>query len=114
MSDVLVIALIVFAIVWIGIIIYNIRKDKISIRHSLVWFLMALVVLFIGILPGLMEYITELMGFETISNFVIGIILSLLMIITLALTKIVTKQKEQIKILTQEISIIKEEIKHEK
>ena len=42
---------------------------------------------------------------------VIGIILSLLMLITLELTHIVTKQKQQIKTLTQEIAILKKEKK---
>ena len=54
-----------------------------------------------------MEWIADGFGFETISNFVIGISITLLMIITLALTKIVTTQKNQIKILTQEVSMLK-------
>ena len=58
-----------------------------------------------------MEFIAESFGFTTISNLVVGIILSLLMFITLVLTHIVTKQKNQIKILTQEVALIKEKLK---
>lgn len=114
MSKMLIISLIVFSILWFIIILRCIRKETISIRYSLVWFFMALTLLFVGVLPGVMEWIADGFGFVTISNFVIGIILSLLMVITLALTKIVTTQKNQIKILTQEVSIIKKEVKHEK
>ena len=110
MSRGLVILLIVFALVWFLIILINIRKTKISIRYSLVWFLMSFVILLVGVFPNGMAKITEFLGFKTVSNFVIGIILTLLLIITLVLTKIVTKQKNQIKLLTQEISLLKEDV----
>lgn len=114
MSKALIISLIIFSLIWFIIILRCIRKETISIRYSLVWFLMALTILFVGVFPKLMELISELFGFTTISNLVIGIILTLLMLITLVLTQIVTKQKYQIKLLTQEISILKKEIKNEK
>ena len=107
MSKSLIIALIVFSIIWIFIILRSIRKGKLSIKYSLIWLLMALTILFVGIFPSFMEFVSELFGFITISNFVIGIIISLLMFITLVLTHIVTEQKNQIKTLTQEIGILK-------
>jgi hypothetical protein len=50
------------------------------------------------------------MGFSTISNLVIGIILVILLFITIALTVIVSGQKEKIRILIQEVSILKEKV----
>lgn len=114
MSRELIIALIAFAVIWIIIILRCVRKEKISVRYSLVWFLMAITILFVGVFPGLMDLISDLFGFMTISNLVIGIILTLLMFITLELTQIVTKQKNQIKILTQEVSMLKKEVEDEK
>ncbi len=114
MSNELIIALIIFSVIWILIILRCVRKETISIRYSLIWFLMALTILFVGVFPKFMEFISEIFGFTTISNLVIGIILTLLMFITLILTQIVTKQRNQIKILTQEISMIKKDVKNEK
>lgn len=114
MSRELIIALIVFSIVWIIVILKCIRKQTISIRYSLVWFLMALSLLIVGVFPKLMELISETFGFLTISNFIVGIMITLLMIVTLALTKIVTTQKNQIKVLTQEISMLKKEVNNGK
>ncbi len=111
MSKTLIIALIIFSIIWLIILLRDVRKGNISIKYSLIWFLMALIILCVGIFPSFMEFIAESFGFTTISNLVIGIILSLLMLITLELTHIVTKQKQQIKTLTQEIAILKKEKK---
>lgn len=114
MSKELIIALIAFSIIWLFIILRCVRKEKISVRYSLVWFLMAITILFVGVFPGLMDFISDVFGFATISNLVIGIILTLLMFITLILTQIVTEQKNQIKILTQEVSMLKKDVKNEK
>ena len=114
MSKTLIIALIIFSILWFIIILRDVRKGKISIRYSLIWLLMAIIILLVGIFPSFMELVAESFGFTTISNLVIGIILSLLMLITLVLTHIVTKQKNQIRVLTQEVALIKEKTKNKK
>lgn len=114
MSNILIVFLIVFSTVWFVIILRSLKKGKISVKYSLIWFLMALVIFLVGVFPKFMELISKLFGFTTISNLVIGIILTLLMFITLILTMIVTNQKTQIKNLTQEISMLKKVIKDEK
>ncbi len=114
MSKTLIIALIIFSIIWLIIILRDVKKGSISIKYSLIWLLMALILLLVGVFPSFMEYVAELFGFITISNLVIGIILSLLMLITLVLTHIVTKQKNQIRVLTQEVALIKEKVNKKK
>ena len=114
MSKALIISLILFSILWFYIILRSVRKGKISVRYSLIWFFMAIVILFVGVFPNFMELIAKIFGFTTISNLVIGIILTLLMFITLVLTMILTNQKTQIKNLTQEISMLKKDVKNEK
>ena len=66
-----------------------------------------LVIFFVGAFPDFCGSITSQIGFEATSNFVIGIILTLLLIVTLILTMIVSAQKRKIKLLRQEVSIIK-------
>lgn len=107
MSIRLTISLIIFAIIWLLIIIYGIRNKKITIRYSLCWFFAALIILFVGCFPSIINSINSLFGFEAVSNLVVGMLITLLMLITFILTIIVTKQKNQIKILIQEVSILK-------
>lgn len=107
MSDNLRILLLIFSILWFLFIFIFLRKDKIPVKYSLFWFASSTVILFISLFPDLLTYVTKLLGFQTISNMVIGVILTLLLLITFILTMIVSNQKKQITQLIQEISIIK-------
>ncbi|MBO6195676.1 MAG: DUF2304 domain-containing protein [Bacilli bacterium] len=109
MSKSLVISLVVFSIIWIIIILRLVRNGKLSIKYSMIWLFMSLIIFVVGIFPKLMELISDFFGFLTISNLVIGIILTLLLFITLVLTMIVTNQKSQINNLIQEVSMLKKD-----
>lgn len=107
MSIKLRIALLIFSIIWFFIILYAIRKNKLPIKYSLIWFIAIFVLLLISIVPFILEYFAHLFGFITMSNLVIGIMITLLLGITLILTMIIFHQKKQITMLIQEVSIIK-------
>jgi hypothetical protein len=57
-----------------------------------------------------MEAITKLLGFKMFSNLIFSILIGVLMLICLALTIIVSGQREKIRLLIQEVSIIKKKI----
>lgn len=111
MDNHLSIALVIFAITWFVVLISAIRLRRISIRYSMVWFFAALMLFVVGLFPGIFGLINRLFNFALISNLIIGALITLLMIITFALTLFVTKQKKQIDNLIQEISILKSERK---
>ena len=106
MSIRLIVSLILFALIWLVLILYYVRHKKISVKYSLFWFFSALLILIVGLFPWIITFVNEVFGFETISNLVIGMLITILMLITFILTVIVTKQKEQIKTLIQEVSIL--------
>ena len=109
MSLKLRIVLLIFSIIWLLGILLLVKQKRINIKNSLIWFAAGLVILLIAIIPFFLESIAKLFGFLTIANLVIGIFITLLSIITLSLTIIVTKQKEQIRNLVQEVSLLKSE-----
>ena len=102
----LYIILIIFSVVWILEILHLVRNSKISIKYSLVWLIMATLLLLVGLFPNFIGKIAGIFGFLP-THFVIGIIFTLLLVLTLALTMIVTNQKTQINNLVQEVSILK-------
>ena len=61
----------------------------------------------IALIPFILESIADLFGFLTMASLVIGIFITILLVITLRLTIIVSEQKEQIKTLIQEVSLLK-------
>ncbi len=96
-----------FVFLVIFVIIYMVRKEKISIKYSLIWMFSNTLLLLAIIIPGFLEFITNLLGFKIASNMIFAFIISVLMIITISLTIIVSRQNEKIKILIQELSILK-------
>ncbi len=106
--------LIFFSISLILIIMQLIRKDYLPIKYSLFWFSASLLIFLVGLVPDFIGMITSMMGFETTSNMVIGIILGIILFITLLLTIIISRQKKTIQLLIQEVSILKNKIDEEK
>lgn len=100
-----------FALILILITFYFTAKNRISVKIFLVWFVAEVIILIPVVIPYAMETITKLLGFEMFSNLIFSILIGVLMLICLALTIIVSGQREKIILLIQEVSIIKKEIK---
>lgn len=107
MSSTLRLGLLVFSIIWIVIILYLVRKEKLPVKYSLVWMTAMLIILLVAMFPIMITKFSELLGFVVVSNLVIGLILTLLLFITLVLTLLVYRQKKQIIHLIQEVSTMK-------
>ena len=93
----------------LGIITHFVKKEKITVGYSIVWYLSCLVMILFSIFPEIFRFFSDLIGFEISSNFLFVLLISFLFCISISLTIIVSEQKEQIRRLIQEISIIKSE-----
>lgn len=107
MSLELTISSIVFLVVVMLFILYLVKKRRISIKYSLVWILPCLTLIIFTLVPGFMAFVTKTLGFQTASNMILTLLICFLMVITIALTMIVTNQKDKIRLLIQEVSILK-------
>lgn len=114
MSLVLKIALIVVSLIMLISTIMMVKKDRIPIRYSLIWFLSSFVLLIVALFPEFFSKITSIIGFQVSSNLVVGIFIVLLLIITRMLTKVVSEQSKKITLLVQEVSMLKKEKENEK
>lgn len=101
------ISAIVFLLLVIVFVLSLIIKDKITIKYSLVWLIPSIILLIFVLVPGFLTWTTNVLGFQTSSNMVLSLLIGLLLIISIALTVIVSKQKEQIRLLIQEVSLLK-------
>jgi len=100
----------IVSVVIIVAIIKILRKGRVPIKYSLLWLLSSAIILFVAIFPNVLNAISHLIGFETTSNMVIGVILVILLFITMSLTIIVSGQKEKIRLLIQEVSLLKKRV----
>ena len=110
----LVIALILFSVILFIITTIILKKGRMPEKYSLLWYFISLVIFIVAVFPNFFSILTEKIGFQTISNMIIGIILVLLTFLTMALTIIVSGQKKKITLLIQELSILKREINNKK
>ena len=107
MSSSLKIISVLFCLVIIGIILYIVKKGRISIKYSLIWFFSMFVLLLLILIPNLLSFLTHLMGVEIASNLIFALIIAVLIFINISLTIIVSGQNDKIRLLVQEISLIK-------
>lgn len=98
---------IVFSIFLLLFIFRFIRKDKLKIKYTLIWFILFFVFFLILIVPNLLNILTEFLGFQTPSNMILCLLIAILIIVNISLTGILTSQDKKIRILVQEISLLK-------
>ncbi len=93
------------------VVIYKIlKKQMVPVKYSLLWILCVLLLYVLSICPNILLFIADLVGFQTISNMVIGVFVLILIFITISLTIIASFQKKKTTLLIQEISILKSRV----
>lgn len=109
MSVKLRIVLFVFSLLWLLAVFLLVKQKRINISNSIIWFITGFIIMIIAVLPIILESFANLFGFLTIANLVIGILITILLVITLRLSIIVTDQKEQIRVLVQQVSLLRKD-----
>ena len=59
------------------------------------------------LIPGVLIWMTHLLGFEVSSNMIFSMLIGTLVIINISLTMIVSSQDKKIRLLIQEVSMLK-------
>lgn len=110
MSIILKIFLLTILLFQLILIIHTTKKRKFSMKYATLWivliFLMMLVVLF----PNVLYNISNFFGFEVTSNMIFLLGFFFLFYMIFILTASISIQNEKIKLLIQEISILKERV----
>lgn len=110
MSFKLRISLIIFSVILAIITTVVLRKGRIPIKYSLLWYFSSLIIFMVAVFPFTLEQVANMLGFKTISNLIIGIIIGILLFLTMSLTIISSGQKKKITLLIQEVSTLKNKI----
>lgn len=103
--QVIVAALIVFALLWIANMV---RRQALDLKYALSWLTVGTAVLILDLFPGMMNYLVHLLGIELPVNmmFFFGFCFTLLLLFILTVK--VSKQGEQLKRLTQEVALLED------
>ena len=111
MTDRLRIVLIVGIVIYFLIVFRLLKHKKLSLKYSLLWIGIGAAMSTLVIIPDLLVCMSHFFGIVDTMNglftFAIGFILILLM----ALTSIVSKQSDKIRILTQDIALLEKKVR---
>lgn len=105
---------ILFCLFVIMFVLFLLRKNKVNIRYAIILLLLFLILLISILIPGFIESITKALGFQVVSNMVFSIIIGLLVVINIILIMIVSNQDKKIRLLIQEVSLLKGRINEKK
>lgn len=107
MDTKLQIILIVASLFTFIFVILRIKKHQLNIDDSIIWILWSIVLLIFSIFPGLPNYFSKLLGFESPSNFIITGFIFLIYIMVFFQGIKISELKEKNKKLIQRLSIDK-------
>ena len=108
--SVLSIVMLVASIFFLYLVIRNINKNNILFEQAFMWIVISLVMIVISVFDSIPGYFAKLLGFELTSNFLLSSYYFFLLVIGFLQTMTLSKQKEQIKHLVQELSILKSQV----
>ena len=97
--------------VYFVLLVILLRKKSLTLRYSLLWLFTGLVMLFFTLFPGLLAWMTALLGFKLGSNALFAILFFCLLIILISLTSVISRQGEAIKRLSQEHALLEKRLR---
>lgn len=105
---------IAFSVIFLLIVVELVRKNKLSEKYSLLWILFGFVILILSISPVFIEKISALIDIKYAPSvlFVFGLLF--LIVYSLQITIVLSKQSKRIIRLTQEITLIKGKIEEDR
>ena len=112
MTTILRIFLFTFALILFLITTIVVKKGRIPIKYSLLWYICSFIVFIVALVPQVLDFFANLLGFTTISSLIVGIFIALLLFLTMSLTIISAGQKKKITLLIQEVSILKRKVEN--
>ena len=107
------IASLALALLGVALFVYMLRlvsRRKILLGYSLLWFLLALVLVVCPLFPGPIYTLAQIFGIELPSNFIFVLAILCLLLIALSLSIIASKQTAYQKTLVQEVALLNKEI----
>jgi len=99
------------SVIFLGVLIWLLRKNRLSLKYSLLWLFSGAVMLVLSIFPGLLDTFSRLIGVYSSVNALFAVIIFCGMILMISMTSIMSKQKAEIVRLVQEMSLMENRIR---
>lgn len=104
-------SLIVGILIYFVIILYFLKKNTLTLKYSLLWFLSGFIMLVLAIFPALMESTIGLLGIKSVTNGLFTILVFMILIILMSLTAILSKMRTENKQLIQSCALLEKRVR---
>ena len=105
------IGLILGAILFLFIILWMLKKKKLTVRYSIVWFFAAFVLVLFAVFPYIVLVLRDLLQVELVSNLVNAMPSSMVQKLLLSISCIVSVFSEKLKRLSQEAALLEQRVR---
>lgn len=105
------IALIVGALLYIGVIFVLLKKKKMTVRFSIIWLMSGFALLVFAVFPYVIYVLRDLLHVEIPSNLVFMMLFAFVLLLLLGLSCAVSEFSEKMKRLTQTNALLEERIR---
>ena len=98
-------------IVFLGMMIELIRKNRVELKYALLWFFTGVVMILLAAFPGLLDWLARLIGVYNPVNALFAIILCCGLGLMISYSVIMSGNKKASVRLTQEISLLEKRVR---
>lgn len=110
MTNNLKIALIAMTVIYLFLILKEIKNKKLQISFSTFWLLSGIMLIIAIVIPNLIEILTKRLGFEIPANMLFSITIFIAFYLIFNLTVKLSKESQKNVLLIQELSILKRRV----
>ncbi len=110
-TDLFRVILLVGILLYILLIIYLMKKGRMSLKYSLVWFLTGLVLLLCALFPQAIGFAAKFLGIYSEVNGVFFVGVCFILLIILSLTSIVSGLSERLRTLVQTQGMLEKRVR---
>ena len=100
---------IIFAVITILIVVELLRRSVLREKYAVFWALIATTFFVFAIFPAAPSRISQTLGFETTSNFILALVIGMLMLVVMQLSLEVGKLEDKIQTLAEESALSREQ-----
>lgn len=105
------IALLIGSLAYLFMILFLLKKKRLTVRYSIIWILSGIVFLVFAICPYIVLVLRDLLKMEMPVNVVFTLVIGFILLLLLSLSSTVSVMNEKIKQLTQSQAILEKRVR---
>ena len=103
--------LIFAVVVFFAVVLWLLKKRRLALKYTLLWFLTGFLLLVLVVFPNLMSRLAALTGIQSRMNALYIFLIAFLIILVLSLTSIASRQTDRIRALAQAMAVLEERVR---